>query len=250
MTTGGDTYAANSEFWVRIIREDLDRYRTELTDAAVLSAIGEVDGKSVLDGGCGEGYLSRAIVRRGATVTGLDLSGSLIREASSEADRLDLKIKHYVASLDSIPEDDATFDAVVCSHVMTDVVDAAAALKEIGRVTAPGGRLVVLMLHPCFYTAHAERDASGTISVARYFSTRSISQEFKVAGISSPGQVHMNFRPLEYYMSAILDSGYVITQLTEPHPSGEQLDDIWWRENFVKPLFMLIVAQRVPGRTP
>lgn len=240
----GDTYAENSAFWVKIIREQLDQYRTDLTDAAVLSALGSVEGSEVLDGGCGEGYLSRELSRRGAEVTGLDLSTSLIQEAVNEATRHDLRVNHYVASLEAIPEDDEKFDAVVCNHVMTDVVDAGAAIKEIARVTKPGGRLVVLMLHPCFYTAHAERDANGTISVDRYFDTRAISQEFKVAGITSPGEVHMNFRPLEYYTTAILDSGFVITSLTEPHPSAAQLRDGWWRTNFVKPLFMLVVAQR------
>jgi 2-polyprenyl-3-methyl-5-hydroxy-6-metoxy-1,4-benzoquinol methylase len=249
LATTGDAYSQNARFWVQIIREKLDRYRTELTDAAVLTALGELEGKNVLDGGCGEGYLSREIHQRGATVTGLDVSTSLIEAASSERDRLGLtRLKHYVAGLEAIPEDDATFDAVVCNHVMTDVEDAAEALKEIGRVTKIGGKLVILMLHPCFYTAHAERNASGTIPVDRYFNTRNISQNFKVAGVSSPDKVHMNFRPLEYHTSAILQSGYTITGLTEPHPSPEQFQETWWNENFVKPLFMLIVAERVPRR--
>jgi 2-polyprenyl-3-methyl-5-hydroxy-6-metoxy-1,4-benzoquinol methylase len=243
-TSGSDTYAKNADFWIKIIRERLDRYRTELTDAAVLAALGDVKGRNILDGGCGEGYLSREIARREATVTGLDRSSSLISAAHKERDRLGLQIDHYVAGLESIPEENGTFDSVVCNHVMTDVEDAAAALKEIGRVTKPGGRLVLLMLHPCFYTAHAERNASGNISVTTYFSTRKIDQEFKVAGIASPDQVHMNFRPLEYYISAIVDSGYFITSITEPHPTADQMEDEWWQHNFVKPLFMLVVATR------
>jgi 2-polyprenyl-3-methyl-5-hydroxy-6-metoxy-1,4-benzoquinol methylase len=246
LATSGDTYSQNAKFWIQIIREKLDRYRTDLTDAVVLAALGDLEGKNILDGGCGEGYLSREIHQRGAIVTGLDVSASLIEAATSERDRLKLtRLKHYVAGLEAIPEDDATFDAVVCNHVMTDVEDAAEALKEISRVTKIGGKLVILMLHPCFYTAHAERNASGSIPVDRYFNTRNISQNFKVAGVSSPDKVHMNFRPLEYHTAAILQSGYVITHLSEPHPSPEQFQDAWWRENFVKPLFMLIVAERV-----
>jgi hypothetical protein len=53
----------------------------------------------------------------------------------------------------------------------------------------------------------------------------------------------MNFRPLEFYSRAILDAGFVITGLSEPHPSEEELDeDQWWRDNFSKPLFLLITA--------
>jgi hypothetical protein len=105
-----------------------------------------------------------------------------------------------------------------------------------------------LMLHPCFYTANSERNAAGNISVDRYFSDRSISQQFKVAEITSPGEVNMTFRPLEYYVSSITESGYAITQIREPHPTQEQREDIWWQENFLKPLFMLFVAERVSGQ--
>lgn len=247
MTTfSDDTYAGNSTFWVQIIREKLDRYRTELTDTAILSAIGSVKNHTVLDGGCGEGYLSRELANRGALVTGLDISPSLIVAACEERDRLGLKINHYVADLNSIPEADNTFDVVVCNHVMNDVEDPLATLKEIGRVTKPGGRLAFLMLHPCFYTAHAETGNVDTIPVTAYFSTRKIETQLNVAGLQSPDKFCMVFHSLERYVSATVDSGYVITRVSEPHPSPEQMKDNWWQESFVKPLFMLIVAGRIP----
>ncbi len=85
MTSGStsDTYARNADFWVKIIREGLDRYRTELTDQAVLDAVGDVDGLDVLDAGCGEGYMSRLLAERGARASGIDLSDSLIDYAKT-----------------------------------------------------------------------------------------------------------------------------------------------------------------------
>ena len=239
-----DPYAQNAEFWVKIIRQRLDRYRTELTDAAVFDAIGSCSGLAVLDGGCGEGYLSRYLSARGATVFGIDTSAALIAAAEQERNRLDLRIEYQVASLEAIPYPSKKFDVVVCNHVISDIVNPEAALKEIGRVTKSGGKLVLLMLHPCFYTAHAERGDHGELPVDVYFSTRRIDQRFNVAGIESPDEVHMNFRPLEYYMSLLTESGYVVTHLSEPHPTTEQLKDEWWRKNFVKPLFMLVVGER------
>lgn len=243
-----DTYASNAEFWVRIIREQLDRYRTDLTDAAVLAALGDVNGARVLDGGCGEGYMGRLLAERGAQVTGIDTSAALINAAREHPEAQRHGISYVVASLEAIPEPDSSFDAAVCNHVISDVADPAAALKELGRVLRPGGRLVLLMLHPCFYTAHAERDATGTIPVATYFSERDVDQTFKVAGIESPDEVHMRFRPLEFYTRCITDAGFVITRLDEPHPSSDLLtSDEWWRNNFAKPLFMLISAQLPPA---
>ena len=52
---------ANASYWVQIIREHRDKYRNELTDPAMLRAIGDARGLDVLDAGCGEGYLSRIL---------------------------------------------------------------------------------------------------------------------------------------------------------------------------------------------
>lgn len=240
-----DTYADNADFWVKIIRKGLDRYRVDLTDDAVLSAAGDCNNLNVLDGGCGEGYMSRLLAQRGARVVGIDTSESLIEAASTHPDAERLAVTHYVASLEEIPEQDARFDVAVCNHVLSDVTEPDVALHELGRVVRPGGRLIALMLHPCFYTAHAERDSHGNIPVATYFRERRVDQPFVVAGIESPAEVHMSFRPLEFYIQAIVRAGFVITGLSEPHPSTDVLNsDRWWAANFVKPLFLLISAER------
>jgi 2-polyprenyl-3-methyl-5-hydroxy-6-metoxy-1,4-benzoquinol methylase len=71
---------ANARFWLRIIREHRDRYRAELTDAAVLDAVGDPAGLDVLDAGCGEGYMARELASRGARhVTGIDASGEMVK---------------------------------------------------------------------------------------------------------------------------------------------------------------------------
>jgi 2-polyprenyl-3-methyl-5-hydroxy-6-metoxy-1,4-benzoquinol methylase len=56
-------WEGNAGFWIRIIREQRDRYRTELTDQAVLAAIGDCADLDVLDAGCGEGYASGPLCR-------------------------------------------------------------------------------------------------------------------------------------------------------------------------------------------
>lgn len=249
LTTHGDpldTYANNADFWVKIIRERMDRYRTDLTDQAVLDAVADCEGLRVLDGGCGEGYMSRLVAARGAReVVGIDTSSTLIHAAATHEDLASLPVTHYVASLESIPEEDASFDVVVCNHVLSDVTNPRLALEEIGRILRPGGRFVALMLHPCFYTAHSERDSSGNIPVRAYFRERRVDQTFLVAGLESPDEVHMNFRSLEFYSRAILDAGFVITGLSEPHPSESTFDeDPWWGKNFSKPLFLLITAAK------
>jgi 2-polyprenyl-3-methyl-5-hydroxy-6-metoxy-1,4-benzoquinol methylase len=201
---------------------------------------------TVLDAGCGEGYLSRILASNGAIVTGVDFSAEQI-EAARKQDLNDaLTVSFDVASVYELPYPDSTFDLVVCNHVLNDLHDPGRPISEFARVLRNGGRLVILMLHPCFYNKHAEREqATNGLIAASYFDTRSIEQAFEVDGLTSPVANTAWFRPLEFYTEELRKSGFVITSLSEPHPSPEQVQaDIWWRKGFTRPLFMLLVAQR------
>jgi 2-polyprenyl-3-methyl-5-hydroxy-6-metoxy-1,4-benzoquinol methylase len=238
----------NASFWVRIMREHRDKYRNELTDPAMLRAIGEPAHMTVLDAGCGEGYLSRILAGRGATVTGVDSSGKLIEAARAQRHADEQRVSFDVASVDELPYADNAFDLVVCNHLVNDLYDPGKPIGEFARVLRDSGRLVILMLHPCFYNKHAERDqATNGLIASSYFETRSIEQTFEVDGLTSPAANTAWFRPLEFYTEALCKSGFAITSLTEPHPSAEQVQaDSWWRKGFTRPLFMLLVAQKMP----
>jgi 2-polyprenyl-3-methyl-5-hydroxy-6-metoxy-1,4-benzoquinol methylase len=198
-----------------------------------------------LDAGCGEGYLSRILARNGATVTGVDSSAKLIEAARTQNDNGALTVSFDVASVDEMPYTDDTFDLVVCNHVLNDLHDPSKAISEFARVLHNGGRLIILMLHPCFYNKHAEREqATNGLIAASYFETRNIEQAFEVDGLTSPVANTAWFRPLEFYTEELRKSGVVLTSLTEPHPSPEQVQaDSWWRKGFTRPLFMFLVAQ-------
>lgn len=239
-------WEGNAEFWVRIIREHRDRYRTELTDEAVLSAIGACDGLDVLDVGCGEGYMTRILAARGARqVTGVDRSPALIDAARSAS--AGLHTAHFAeADVADLTFDNASFDLALANHLFNDLPDVAGPVSELARVLRPGGRLVILMLHPCFYGYRAERqEIRRSLPVADYFAARVIEQRFKVDGIVSPNPTITWVRPLEAYTGAITSSELCITELAEPHPSDAQLaSSPWWRENFPRPLFLLITARK------
>jgi SAM-dependent methyltransferase len=233
----------NAGFWVRIIRDRLDPFRTELTDAAVLRAAGQCRDRAVLDAGCGEGYLSRLLARRGARVVGVDRTPGLVQAAAGESGRAEGP-RFVVGDVRALPLADGTFDAVVCNHSLNEMRNPRPALSEFARVLQPGGRLVTLMLHPCFYGG---RDGSGRridLDSDRYFSTRRLEQRFSVSGISSPAPAVVWMRPLEAWFSMLADTGFCVQQLREPHPPPSVAVQQWWRENFRKPLFLLLVAVR------
>ncbi len=243
-------WEVNAEFWVRIIREHRDRYRTELTDQAMLTAIGACAGLDVLDAGCGEGYMTRLLAERGARqVTGADKSPALIAAARA-ASAGQPAASFREADLAALPFTGASFDLAVVNHVLNDLPDITTPVGELARVLRPGGRLVILMLHPCFYGHRAERqEIRRTLPVADYFASRVIEQRFEVDGIVSPDPTVTWVRPLEAYTEAITGTGLCITGLAEPHPTDAQLaESQWWRENFPRPLFLLITARKAGDR--
>ncbi len=68
-----------------------------------LEMLGDVSGLTTLDAGCGEGYLSRILARRGANVTGIDIAARLIEIARAKDP--EGKITYQVANLsEPLPE--------------------------------------------------------------------------------------------------------------------------------------------------
>jgi 2-polyprenyl-3-methyl-5-hydroxy-6-metoxy-1,4-benzoquinol methylase len=246
MSETRQSWDENAQFWVQIIRGNRDRYRLGLTNPAVQDAVGQVDGVRVLDAGCGEGYLSRFFANRGAEVTGIDSSADLIEAAKGHKLAPELPVSFDVGSVDALPYDAETFDLVLCNHVMNDLQDPVQAIDEFSRVLRPDGRIVIMMLHPCFYNKHAERgDQKNNLIASAYFQQRRVSQHFEVDGITSPAANTAWLRPLEYYTKSLAQAGFVITGLSEPHPSEQMIaDDDWWRTSFSRPLFLLITAQK------
>ena len=240
-----ERWEANAEYWVKVIRERRDRYRTELTDQAVLDAIGPCAGQRVLDAGCGEGYLARRLAALGADVVGIDACQGLIDAAEGLPPERPGSLSFTRASVDAIPAGDGYFDLVVCNHLFSHLQDPADAIHEFGRVLRSGGRLIILTLHPCFYTEHSEHGAMDSVPARRYFASRGVDQHFLVDGLESPSMITSWLRPLEYYSGTLRDAGFVITDLREPHPTDEQLqNDPWWREAFPTALFILLAAER------
>ncbi|HET6748018.1 MAG TPA: bifunctional 2-polyprenyl-6-hydroxyphenol methylase/3-demethylubiquinol 3-O-methyltransferase UbiG [Actinomycetes bacterium] len=103
-----------------------------------LRQLGDLHGRLVLDAGCGGGLVARELAAAGATVVGLDRSlGSLgvARRAAGPA------FRPVQGRMERLPFADGVFDAVVAADVLEHVPDLPAAVAELARVLAPGGRL-------------------------------------------------------------------------------------------------------------
>jgi len=122
-------------------KEWMERFRSEM----VWKLAGDVTGKKVLDIGCQYGVFSFYLARKGASVTGMDISQRWIercrREAREKYGHLDLSF--LVGDAQELPFDDESFDVVVCSEVIEHVEHPGNVLSEINRVLVPDGVLVL-----------------------------------------------------------------------------------------------------------
>jgi len=108
----------------------------------VLDAARVGPGHRVLDVGCGTGVVARAARPRvGPTgaVTGVDVNDGMLAVAR----RADPEVLWRQGAAESLPFGDGSFDRVVCQFALMFLVDRAAALGEMARVLAPGGRVAI-----------------------------------------------------------------------------------------------------------
>ncbi|MEP7186878.1 MAG: methyltransferase domain-containing protein [Rhodanobacter sp.] len=101
------------------VREHQIESRRLVTDGAIIQAVLSVAPKSVLDIGCGEGWLTRVLAGEGISVTGVDAVPDLI-ELARQADNADAPADHAVMSYERIAAGELklTVDAVVCNFAL------------------------------------------------------------------------------------------------------------------------------------
>jgi SAM-dependent methyltransferase len=109
-----------------------------------LDAARVTPGTRLLDAGCGAGLLALLATFRGAQVTALDASPGLLDVARQRLPAADVR----EGDLEGLPFADDSFDAVVAVNSLFYADDMSAAMRELARVTRPGGRVVVTAWGP------------------------------------------------------------------------------------------------------
>ena len=154
-------------------------------------------GERVLDVACGTGIVARLAAQHvGASgeVAGLDVNPEMLAVARATAAAEGAAIRWYETGAESIPLPDNAFDAVLCQLSLQFMTDKAAALQEMRRVLAPGGRLLVSVppsapLFDAFDEAlaqHAGEEAAGFLrAVFSLYEPDRLRELFRQAGFDS-----------------------------------------------------------------
>lgn len=120
----------------------LGRITDALEKRLFATMIGPVDGKRLLDVGCGDGVLAIGFARRGAAVTGVDLDPAMLDAARAKARAL-AAAEFIEANAVALPFKDEAFDIVYASALLCVAPDRGRIVREIARVMKPGGRVVI-----------------------------------------------------------------------------------------------------------
>lgn len=95
--------------------------------------------KTVLDVGCGGGFLAEEFARDGFQVAGIDPAGRSVEAARKHAAESNLTIDYRVGRGEAIPFADRSFDIIACCDVLEHVDDLNQVIREVARTLKPGG---------------------------------------------------------------------------------------------------------------
>ena len=189
---------------------------------AMLEQLPDVEGLRILDAGCGSGWYAEQLLGRGAIVTGIDASASMLDYAAKRLAKnpASSRLRLQVADLgDRLPFGDNVFDGVVSPLVLHYLEDFRPSLREMHRVLVPGGWLQ-------FSTHHPAADAR-LFKTQNYFAVEHVVDHWDWVG-----RVEFFRRSLTEVVNSTIESGFVIDRIIEPIPVVEfrrQKPDSWDR---------------------
>ncbi|MGH7268244.1 MAG: class I SAM-dependent methyltransferase [Candidatus Rokuibacteriota bacterium] len=130
--------AAQRQAWAHFVPFEL---QTSAPAARLVAFAGVQAGQRVLDVACGTGVVAVTAGRRGAHVTGLDLTPELLQRARENAAVAEVQVEWHEGDVESLPFGDGVFDAVVSQFGHMFAPRPEVATREMLRVLRPGGRI-------------------------------------------------------------------------------------------------------------
>jgi SAM-dependent methyltransferase len=151
-----DYVATNREVWTKTNAEYTDgRARESWAKDEInwgcygvleseLNVLGDVAGKDVIELGCGTAYFGAWLAKRGARVTGVDVTPVQLETARRCSDELGIEMALIEANAEDVPLPDASFDLALSEYGASIWCDPYKWIPEAARLLRPGGELVFL----------------------------------------------------------------------------------------------------------
>ncbi len=230
-----------ADWYDELVGDAGSEFHREVVLPRTLKLLDVQPGQRVIDVACGQGVLCRLLAGKGVDATGVDASRELIERAremsrSSVGSDASLKLsigvafpKYYLGDareLGFLPE--ATFDAAACVLAIQNIHPIAPVFAGAARVLKPGGKFVLVMMHPCFRgpkETHWGWDDQANVQyrrVDKYLLPR------KAPIYAHPGKKDGAYtwtfhKPIEDYVKASAKAGLLIDAIEE-WPSHKKSD--------------------------
>ena len=204
----------HAQWWIDGFTDGAD---PEYVEQIIPLAVEELAGRhKILDLGCGDGQIARALAAQGSDVLGVDPTQLHIDVAIERGGGP----RYLLGGATKIPVDDSSFDAVVACLVFEHIDQMDEAMMEVARVLKPNGQFSFFLNHPLLQTPgsgwiddHIIDPPEQYWRIGPYLvETESIEEVEK--------DVYIRFihRPLSLYVNALLANGMSLERMVEPSP--------------------------------
>jgi SAM-dependent methyltransferase len=204
----------HAQWWIDGFTDGAD---PEYVEQIIPLAVEELAGRhKILDLGCGDGQIARALAAQGSDVLGVDPTQLHIDVAIERGGGP----QYLLGGATNIPADDESFDAVVACLVFEHIDQMDEAMTEVARVLKPRGQFSFFLNHPLLQTPgsgwiddHIIDPPEQYWRIGPYLvETESIEEVEK--------DVYIRFihRPLSRYVNALLANGMSLERMVEPSP--------------------------------
>jgi ubiquinone/menaquinone biosynthesis C-methylase UbiE len=204
----------HAQWWIDGFTNGAD---PEYVEQIIPLAVEELAGRTrVLDLGCGDGQIARALAAQGSDVLGVDPTQLHIDIAIERGGGP----RYLLGGATEIPADDNSFDAVVACLVFEHIDQMDEAMAEVARVLKPRGQFSFFLNHPLLQTPgsgwiddHIIDPPEQYWRIGPYLvETESIEEVEK--------DIYIRFihRPLSRYVNALIANGMTLERMVEPSP--------------------------------
>jgi 2-polyprenyl-6-hydroxyphenyl methylase / 3-demethylubiquinone-9 3-methyltransferase len=175
-----------------------------------------LNGKQVLDVGCGGGILSESMAGRGAQVTGIDLAEASLQVAQLHALESAVSIEYRcIAVEDLAAEKPQSFDVVTCMEMLEHVPDPASVVRACAALVKPGGQLFFSTLNrnaKAYLMAVVGAEyilnllPKGTHDYAKFIKPSELAAWLRQSGLELQHQSGVTYNPLNKQYSLTQDT--------------------------------------------
>lgn len=150
-----DSWVENAAPWITAVQQKQIESRRRVTDQAIIGVIRCFGVESVLDIGCGEGWLARELSALGMSVTGIDATPAFTENARRSCSGRFHLLQYEALSARRLGE---TFDLAVCNFSLLGDKSVRSLFRVMPGLLNPGGRFVIQTVPPGLITGKHYRD--------------------------------------------------------------------------------------------